>query len=91
MLQLADTNQDGKLSAEEIKQNDALEIVRDAVILIMHGTADGSKGSGLIHHKFLVIDGKTVIITSANFTITDIHGDFQMAGNRGNPNNLVKI
>jgi phosphatidylserine/phosphatidylglycerophosphate/cardiolipin synthase-like enzyme len=90
-LQLADTNQDGKLGAEEIKQNDALAIVRDAEIPIIDDTADGSKGSSLMRHKFVVIDGKTVILTSANFTTSDIHGDFKMAASRGNPNNLVKI
>jgi hypothetical protein len=79
------------LGAEEIKQNDALAIVRDAQIPIIDDTADGGKGSGLMHHKFVVIDGKTVILTSANFTTSDIHGDFKMAASRGNPNNLVKI
>ncbi len=90
-LQLADTNKDGKLSAGEIKQNDALAIVKNAGIPIVDDTADGSKGSGLMHHKFAVIDGKTAIVTSANFTASDIHGDFKTAASRGNANNLVKI
>ncbi|MCC3427801.1 MAG: DUF655 domain-containing protein [Microcoleus sp. PH2017_01_SCD_O_A] len=90
-LQLADTNKDGKLSAEEIKQNDALVIIQDAGIPVIDDTADGSKGSGLMHHKFAVIDGKTVIVTSANFTTSDIHGDFKTAASRGNANNLLKI
>jgi competence ComEA-like helix-hairpin-helix protein len=90
-LQLADTNKDGKLSAEEIKQNDALVILKDAGIPVIDDTADGSKGSGLMHHKFAVIDGKTVIVTSANFTTSDIHGDFKTAASRGNANNLLKI
>ncbi|TAG53095.1 MAG: DUF655 domain-containing protein [Oscillatoriales cyanobacterium] len=90
-LQLADTNKDGKLSAEEIKQNDALVILKDAGIPVIDDTADGSKGSGLMHHKFAVIDGKIVIVTSANFTTSDIHGDFKTAASRGNANNLLKI
>ncbi|MCC3527366.1 MAG: DUF655 domain-containing protein [Microcoleus sp. PH2017_22_RUC_O_B] len=90
-LQLADTNKDGKLSAEEIKQNDALVIIQDAGIPVIDDTADGSKGSGLMHHKFVVIDGKTVIVTSANFTTSDIHGDFKTAASRGNANNLQQI
>ncbi|WP_293130690.1 DUF655 domain-containing protein [Microcoleus sp. bin38.metabat.b11b12b14.051] len=90
-LQLADTNKDGKLSPEEIKQNDALVIVKDAGIPVIDDTADGSKGSGLMHHKFVVIDSKTVIVTSANFTTSDIHGDFKTAASRGNANNLLKI
>jgi phosphatidylserine/phosphatidylglycerophosphate/cardiolipin synthase-like enzyme len=44
-----------------------------------------------MHHKFVVIDGKTVIVTSANFTTSDIHGDFKNAASRGNPNNLLKL
>ena len=91
LVQLADTNKDGKLSAEEIKQNDALVILKDAGIPVIDDTADGSKGSGLMHHKFVVIDGKTVIVTSANFTTSDIHGDFKTAASRGNANNLLKI
>lgn len=91
LVQLADTNKDGKLSPEEIKQGDALVIVKDAGIPVIDDTADGSKGSGLMHHKFVVIDGKTVIVTSANFTTSDIHGDFKTAASRGNANNLLKI
>ncbi len=90
-VQLADRNKDGKLSADEIKQNDALVIVKDAGIPVIDDTADGSKGSSLMHHKFVVIDGKTVIVTSANFTTSDIHGDFKTPASRGNANNLLKI
>jgi phosphatidylserine/phosphatidylglycerophosphate/cardiolipin synthase-like enzyme len=91
LFQLADTNKDGSLSQAEISSGDALAIVRDAGIPVLDDTADGSKGSGLMHHKFVVIDGKTVIVTSANFTTSDIHGDFKSAASRGNPNNLLKL
>ncbi|MEG5057652.1 DUF655 domain-containing protein [Microcoleus sp. A2-C5] len=90
-VQLADTNKDGKLSPEEIKQNDAFVILKDAGIPVIDDTADGSKGSGLMHHKFVLIDNKTVIVTSANFTTSDIHGDFKTAASRGNANNLLQI
>jgi competence ComEA-like helix-hairpin-helix protein len=90
-VQLADTNQDGKLSSEEIQQGDALLIVKNAGIPVIDDTADGSKGSNLMHHKFVVIDGKTVIVTSANFTTSDVHGDFKATASRGNANNLLKI
>jgi phosphatidylserine/phosphatidylglycerophosphate/cardiolipin synthase-like enzyme len=91
LVQLADANKDGSLSEAEISSGDALAIVRDAGIPVIDDTADGSKGSGLMHHKFVVIDGKTVIVTSANFTTSDIHGDFKSAASRGNPNNLLKL
>jgi len=90
-LQLADTDKDGKLSGAEIKQGDALIILRDAGVPTIDDTADGSKGSGLMHHKFVVVDGRTLIVTSANFTPSDIHGDFAAAASRGNANNLLKI
>jgi comEA protein len=44
-----------------------------------------------MHHKFVVIDNKIVITGSANFTTSDIHGDFANPQNRGNANNLLKI
>src|SRR4028118_683304 len=84
-------NKDGVLSEAEISSGDALAIVRDAGIPVIDDSADGSKGSGLMHHKFAVIDGKTVIVTSANFTTSDIHGYFKSAASRGNPNNLLKL
>jgi hypothetical protein len=38
-----------------------------------------------------VNDGKTVTVTSANFTTSDIHGDFNSAASCRNPNNLLKL
>lgn len=88
---LIDRNNDGQLSAQEINNRDALIILRNAGVPTIDDTADGSKGSGLMHHKFVVVDGYTVIVTSANFTTSDIHGDFASAESRGNANNLLKI
>ncbi|MEQ9482241.1 phospholipase D-like domain-containing protein [Coleofasciculus sp. F4-SAH-05] len=90
-LRLIDRNNDGKLTPTEINQRDALVILRNAGVPILDDTADGSQGSGLMHHKFVVVDGYTVIVTSANFTTSDIHGDFQAPDSRGNANNLLKI
>ncbi|NJL91699.1 MAG: competence protein ComE, partial [Coleofasciculaceae cyanobacterium SM2_1_6] len=90
-VQLVDSNQDGQLSPAEVEAGDALVILRQAGVPVIDDTADGSKGSGLMHHKFLVIDQKTVITTSANFTTSDVHGDFAQAESRGNPNNLLRI
>ena len=90
-FKLIDINEDGKLSKEEIKQRDALVILENAEIPIIDDTADDSKGSGLMHHKFMIIDQETVIVTSANFTLSGIHGDFGNPATRGNANNLVSI
>ncbi|MGF1491369.1 MAG: phospholipase D-like domain-containing protein [Microcoleaceae cyanobacterium] len=90
-MALADLNQDGQLSAAEINQRDALQMIFDAGIPWIDDTGDGSKGSGLMHHKFVVVDGETTISTSANFTTSGIHGDFSEPNSRGNANNLVKL
>ena len=90
-LALADVNKDGQLTAKEINKGDALVILRSAGIPIIDDTADGSKGSGLMHHKFVIVDGYTLIVSSANFTTSGIHGDFATAESRGNANNLLKI
>jgi competence ComEA-like helix-hairpin-helix protein len=89
--QLIDRNHDGQLSDDEIAQNDALIMVSNSQIPLLDDTADGSKGSDLMHHKFVVIDGKRTIVTSANFTISDMVGDFGAVASRGNPNTLLDI
>ncbi|MGB6167345.1 MAG: phospholipase D-like domain-containing protein, partial [Geitlerinemataceae cyanobacterium] len=86
-----DANSDGDLSPSEIRQYDALVILREAGVPVLDDTADGSKGSGLMHHKFVVADDRTVIVTSANFTGSDIHGDLDKPASRGNANNLLHI
>ena len=90
-LRLIDRNNDAKLSPTEINQGDALVILRNAQVPVIDDTADGSKGSGLMHHKFLVIDEHILLVTSANFTTSGIHGDFAAPESRGNANNLLKI
>jgi phosphatidylserine/phosphatidylglycerophosphate/cardiolipin synthase-like enzyme len=90
-LQLVDRDGDGNLSGTEIAQGDPLVMLQQAGIPIVDDTADGSKGSGLMHHKFLVVDGKIVVTGSANFTTSDIHGDFSNPDSRGNANHLLRI
>lgn len=90
-LQLIDTNKDGKISEKEIQEGDAIIILKNAGIPFIDDTEDGSKGTGLMHHKFMVIDDKIVITGSTNFTPSDIHGDFRATETRGNANNLLKI
>lgn len=89
--QLVDRNQDGQISSEETRQGDALILLQNAGIPRIDDTADGSAGSGLMHHKFVVVDQRTTLVTTANVTTSDIHGDFGSADSRGNPNALLKI
>ncbi|NES06155.1 MAG: hypothetical protein F6K22_27125, partial [Okeania sp. SIO2F4] len=42
------------ISQDEINRRDALIILSNAGVPLIDDTADGSKGSGLMHHKFLV-------------------------------------
>jgi competence ComEA-like helix-hairpin-helix protein len=90
-LRLIDRDGNKQLSADEINTYDALQVMRQAGIPWLDDTADGSAGSGLMHHKFVVIDGKQVIVTSANFTLSDLHGDFVPQQSLGNANSLVVI
>lgn len=86
-----DLNRDGRISQEESKKRDALIILENAGIPILDDTADGTKGSGLMHHKFMIVDGKISLVASNNFTLSGIHGDLEAPNTRGNANNLVTI
>ncbi|MBD2358013.1 helix-hairpin-helix domain-containing protein [Tolypothrix sp. FACHB-123] len=86
-----DLNQDNQLSEEEINQRDALAIVQNAQIPWLDDRADGSAGSSLMHHKFVVVDNRIVIVTSANFTLSDVFGDFSNSSSLGNVNNFLEI
>jgi phosphatidylserine/phosphatidylglycerophosphate/cardiolipin synthase-like enzyme len=92
-LRLADAMGDGngQASVLEMQAVDAVAILRDAAVPLLNDTADGSKGSGLMHHKFVVIDGKRTIVTSANFSTSDFYGDFEHPGSRGNANALLSF
>ncbi|HIK38910.1 MAG: phospholipase D-like domain-containing protein [Geminocystis sp.] len=76
---------------EGLPENHGLAILKRNNIPIIDDREDGSKGSGLMHHKFVVIDGKKVITGSANFTTSDIHGDGENPETRGNANHLILI
>jgi phosphatidylserine/phosphatidylglycerophosphate/cardiolipin synthase-like enzyme len=88
-FRFVDMNSDGVLSPYEISQRDAMWIIRNARIPLQDDTADGSKGSGLMHHKFVIADSKRLLVTSANFTMSDTHGDYSSQTSRGNTNALM--
>lgn len=90
-VQLVDVDRNGQLSPAEIAENDAMAVLKIAGLPVIDDTADGSQGSDLMHHKFIVIDGKTVIVGSANFTLSEIHGDYASPESQGNANHLLKI
>ena len=90
-LDLVDLDRDNNLDPEEIAQRDALFILKRAGIPIIDDTADGSKGSGLMHHKFMVVDNQIVLTGSTNFTLSGIHGDLNNLATRGNVNHLLRI
>lgn len=90
-IQLIDRDQNGELSSTEINEYDALQVIHNAGIPWLDDTADGSAGSGLMHHKFVIIDGQTTIVTTANFTLSGLLGDLDKPDSRGNANSLVVI
>lgn len=72
-------------------QGDAVAILQRAGIPLLDDTADGSRGSGLMHHKFLVVDGRVVVTGSANFSPSCVHGDAGAPSSRGNVNHLLRF
>ena len=88
---LADRDGDGITTPEEAHGGDAIALLQDARIPLLDDTADGSRGSGLMHHKFMVIDQTIVITGSANFTSSGIHGDADAPKTRGNLNHPLRV
>jgi phosphatidylserine/phosphatidylglycerophosphate/cardiolipin synthase-like enzyme len=70
---------------------DAVAILQQAGVPLIDDTADGSAGSGLMHHKFMVVDRAVVVTGSANFTPSCIHGDPGADRSRGNVNHLLRL
>ncbi|MBM5784973.1 MAG: phospholipase [Cyanobacteria bacterium K_DeepCast_35m_m1_288] len=91
LMELADRNRDGKVSLEEQQRGDAVAILTAAGVPWLDDTADGSKGSGLMHSKYVVVDRQLVITGSANFTASCMHGDAADRRTRGNVNHLLQL
>lgn len=90
-LLIADQDGNGHVSHEEILNTDSMAILEQGGVEVIDDTADGSAGSGTMHHKFVVIDGVKVVTGSANFTYSDIFGDIEAPKTRGNANSLMVI
>jgi phosphatidylserine/phosphatidylglycerophosphate/cardiolipin synthase-like enzyme len=76
---------------QALGQGDAVAILQRGGVPLIDDTADGSRGSGLMHHKFLVVDGRVVVTGSANFSPSCVHGDADDPRSRGNVNHLLRL
>ncbi|GAA6619764.1 phospholipase D-like domain-containing protein [Scytonema sp. NUACC26] len=91
-LLISRMNEHDKAAYEELKRypTDALSLIKNSGIEIKDDTSNRApKGSGLMHHKFMVVDNIYTIVSSGNLTTSEYHGDFQNFESRGNPNNMV--
>lgn len=72
--EIARMNAHDRRTYEELKlyPSDALAALRSNGIEIKDDTSVAApKGSGLMHHKFIVVDGKTTVISSGNLTTSE--------------------
>jgi phosphatidylserine/phosphatidylglycerophosphate/cardiolipin synthase-like enzyme len=86
-----DYNRNGKIEQKELETRDAIYMLHKARVPIIDDTFDGSFGSGLMHHKFMIVDGKSTVVSTANFTMSCIHGDLVSPSSRGNANSLILV
>ncbi len=90
-LALADTDGNGQVSPSEAATTDIILMLQTAGIPFIDDTADGSQGSDLMHHKYIVVDNQIVVVGSANFSTSGIHGDLRTPESLGNANHLLRI
>lgn len=84
-----DINKNAKLEVSELEARDAIYILAKGKVPVIDDSFGPSMGSALMHHKFVVIDGKSTIISTANFTLSCIHGDYNTPASIGNPNSMI--
>jgi phosphatidylserine/phosphatidylglycerophosphate/cardiolipin synthase-like enzyme len=86
-----DTNKNGKFEKSELETRDAVYMLQQAKIPVIDDRSDASNGSGLMHHKFMIVDGKSTVVSTANFTMSCIHGDLLATSSRGNSNSMILV
>ncbi|AIS58276.1 phospholipase D-like domain-containing protein (plasmid) [Vibrio coralliilyticus] len=76
------------------ENEEAINILNAGNVPWIDDTENGSAGSKIQHNKFIVVDNARVLVASANFTQSGIHGDLDGEGNLisdGNANHLVTV
>ncbi len=75
------------------ENKEAFAILNKAKVPWIDDTEDGTSGTGIMHHKYIVVDGKFVVFGSANFTQSCMHGDIKdgILVSEGNVNHLVTL
>ncbi len=91
LIAFVDENGDGVIKKEELENRDAIYILQKGGVRVIDDASDGSSGSGLMHHKFLVVDGRKTVVSTANFTMSCIHGDVLTPESRGNANSMILV
>ncbi len=91
LFNFIDKNSNGVTSKAELLDRDAIYILNKGKVSIKDDTFDDSFGSGIMHHKFIVIDDSEVIASTANFTLSGVHGDYDKVQSIGNANSLLAI
>ncbi len=86
-----DVNKNGRIEKSELETRDAIYMLQNAGIPVIDDSFDASRGSGLMHHKFMIVDGKTTVVSTANFTMSCIHGDLLSPSSRGNANSMILV
>lgn len=89
MLAFMDLNGNGIVDQKESSERDAIVILSEGGVPVIDDTNDLSRGSGLMHHKFLIVDGHRLVLASENLTWSGIHGDFTRPMSRGNTNGFM--
>ena len=87
-----DLNRDGKISKMELLKRDAIYYLKKSKVKIKDDDFDKyGSSSGLMHHKFVIVDEEHLVLSSANFTMSGVHGDVLAANSTGNSNAIIVL